>query len=141
MPVLRNGVRRGRKRKDQQEERRVSERPNVQIEEQGIATRTRRRRAAAAAAAAAVAEVAPVAADENLVVAAAAAPEVQARRVVKEEAVPGKEGKEKADKPMDDYESAGKSNDKGNAADDEGINGPLPQKVCNLKRIATSHCS
>lgn len=137
MPVLRNGVGRGRKRKDQQEERKVFERPNVQIEEQGIATRTRRRRAAAAAA---VAEVAPVAADENLVVAAAAAPEVEAKRVVEEEAVAGKEGEEKVDTPMDDYESAGKSNDKGNAADDEGINGPLPEKVRNLKRTATSHC-
>lgn len=137
MPVVRNGVRRGRKRKDQQEERKVSERPNVQIEEQGIATRTRRRRAAAAAA---VAEVAPVAADENLVVAAAAAQEVEAKRVVEEEAVAGKEGEEKADKPMDDYESPAKSNDKGNAGDDEGINGPLPEKVRNLKRTATSHC-
>lgn len=125
MPVLRSGVRRGRKRKE--DENKVPEHPNIQIEEQGIATRTRRRRAAAAVAVA-VAEVAPVAADENLVVAVAAAPVVEAKKV-EEESVAGKEGEEKADTPMDDYESADKSHDKGHAADDEGINGPLPEKV------------
>ncbi|KAI5651244.1 hypothetical protein M9H77_37249 [Catharanthus roseus] len=133
MPVLRNGARRGRRGKKQKEEGREEkaaeeqqQQPNIQIQEQGIATRTRRRRAAAAAAA--VAEEAPVAADENLVVAVPGVPEAEAREI-REEAVAGQEREENVEKPMDDYESGGKSNDKGNAADDEGMNGPIPERV------------
>lgn len=133
MPVLRNGARRGRRGKKQKEEGREEkaaeeqqQQPKIQIQEQGIATRTRRRRAAAAAAA--VAEEAPVAADENLVVAVPGVPEAEAREI-REEAVAGQEREENVEKPMDDYESGGKSNDKGNAADDEGMNGPIPERV------------
>lgn len=134
MPVLRSGVRRGRRRKQQEQEaageegQRVQQQQqqvNHQLEEEGIATRTRGRRAAAKAAEAAAA--AAVAVDENLAEAAAPAAEV---RGVEEEAVPG-EGKEVGgDKAnMDDYNSGGKSNDKGHAADDEGTLAPLPERV------------
>lgn len=134
MPVLRSGVRRGRRRKQQEQEapeeegqgaQQQQQQVNKQVEEEGIATRTRGRRAAAAAAEAAAA--AAVAVDENL--AAAAAPTAEVRGV-EEEAVPGEGREEGGDKAnMDDYNSGGKSNDKGHAADDEGTLAPLPERV------------
>ncbi|XP_027124722.1 casein kinase 1-like protein HD16 isoform X2 [Coffea arabica] len=135
MPVLRSGVRRGRRRKQQEQEAEEEEgqraqqqqqqQVNNQVEDEGIATRTRGRRAAAAAAEAAAA--AAVAVDENLAAAAAPAAEV---RGVEEEAVPGEGREEGGDKAnMDDYNSGGKSNDKGHAADDEGTLAPLPERV------------
>ncbi|XP_027125660.2 casein kinase 1-like protein HD16 isoform X2 [Coffea arabica] len=135
MPVLRSGVRRGRRRKQQEQEaaeeegqraqQQQQQQVNNQVEDEGIATRTRGRRAAAAAAEAAAA--AAVAVDENLAAAAAPAAEV---RGVEEEAVPGEGREEGGDKAnMDDYNSGGKSNDKGHAADDEGTLAPLPERV------------
>ncbi|XP_027168019.1 casein kinase 1-like protein HD16 isoform X2 [Coffea eugenioides] len=135
MPVLRSGVRRGRRRKQQEQEaaeeegqraqQQQQQQVNNQVEDEGIATRTRGRRAAAAAAEAAA--TAAVAVDENLAAAAAPAAEV---RGVEEEAVPGEGREEGGDKAnMDDYNSGGKSNDKGHAADDEGTLAPLPERV------------
>lgn len=89
--------------------------PGVE-ETAAIATRTRRRRAAAAVAA-------PV--DANIV-AAVPAPEVKVvedkKRVVEEKR------EEVGEKAMDEFDSGGKSPEKGNGADDE-LSAPVPEKV------------
>lgn len=89
--------------------------PGVE-ETAAIATRTRRRRAAAAVAA-------PV--DANIV-AAVPAPEVKVveekKRVVEDKR------EEVGEKAMDEFDSGGKSPEKGNGADDE-LSAPVPEKV------------
>lgn len=138
MPVLRGGVRRGRRGKQKQEREQplqINDGDNIgnnrkreddkirqpAEENAAIATRTRRRRAAAAAVAAPV--------DDKIVAAAeaAAAPEVKEVEEVKR--VSEEEREEVGEKPMDEYDSGGKSPDKGNAADDELASAPLPEKV------------
>ncbi|KAH6758146.1 Protein kinase family protein [Perilla frutescens var. frutescens] len=140
MPVLRGGVRRGRRGKQQQPEQPLQNNndddDNVNNnnnrnqdnnkssqpaeENAAIATRTRRRRAAAAVAA-------PV--DDKVVAAAeaAAAPE-EVKEVEEKKRVLEERKEEVGEKPMDEYDSGGKSPDKANAADDEG-SAPLPEKV------------
>ncbi|XP_075505197.1 casein kinase 1-like protein HD16 [Primulina tabacum] len=133
MPVLRGGVRRGRRGKQQQQQpshNDINQNPNENIipvveENAAIATRTRRRRRAEAAAAVAVAE--PV---DDKVVAAVAAVEVrevedQGERVLEQP----ERIEEVGEKLMDDYGSGGKSADKGNAADDELAATPIPERV------------
>ncbi|PON88562.1 Serine/threonine protein kinase [Trema orientale] len=143
MPVLRNGARRGRAAKKQQQERQASP---IEAGE-AIATRTRRRRAAAAAAEEkAVVVVVPknnrnkrqqekrkevvvVVADENVAVApvAAAKEEEQEQQAFGVEAG-GAEKEEVGEKQMDD-DSGARSNDKGHAGEDEGSTAPIPEKV------------
>ncbi|KAL8098940.1 casein kinase 1-like protein HD16 [Apium graveolens] len=110
------GVRRGRPKKVQNQQ---GNNRNPVVQGEGIATRTRRRRAAAAAAAPAPAvnETAAVAAQPPIPVVA------QRRKPVRE---PQRE--EVAEKPMDEL-SGGKSGDKANAGDDEGVNAPVPDMV------------
>ncbi|KAK9282472.1 hypothetical protein L1049_005390 [Liquidambar formosana] len=128
MPVLRSGVRRGR----------AAKQPNPIEEGEAIATRTRRRRAAAAAPR--NKQQRPV--DENVVAAAAAAAPLQAKeeaeRGLKEArgvggigggARGGVEKEEVGEKQMDEFDSGGKSADKGHAGEDEGSTAPLPEKV------------
>ncbi|XP_075523388.1 casein kinase 1-like protein HD16 [Primulina tabacum] len=132
MPVLRSGVRRGRRGKQQQQQpphNDINQNPNKDIvpvveENAAIATRTRRRRAEAAAA---VAVAEPV---DDKVVAAVAAVEVreveeQGERVLEQ----AERIEEVGEKPMDDYGSGGKSPDKGNAGDDELAATPIPERV------------
>ncbi|XP_073299305.1 casein kinase 1-like protein HD16 [Primulina huaijiensis] len=132
MPVLRSGVRRGRRGKQQQQQpphNDINQNPNKDIvpvveENAAIATRTRRRRAEAAAA---VAVAEPV---DDKVVAAVAAVEVreveeQGERVLEQP----ERIEEVGEKPMDDYGSGGKSPDKGNAGDDELAATPIPERV------------
>ncbi|KAG8380012.1 hypothetical protein BUALT_Bualt07G0149300 [Buddleja alternifolia] len=100
---------------------------NQAVEENAaIATRTMRRRAAA------VAVVAPPV-DDNIVAAAAAA---KAKEVEKrEETVLEERREEVGEKPMDEYDSGGKSPDKGNAGDDE-LASPIPEpKRSNLSVV------
>ncbi|XP_039026067.1 casein kinase 1-like protein HD16 [Hibiscus syriacus] len=152
MPVRRNGARKGRaatpKRRQQQQQQ---QQPNPIEVVEAIATRTRRRRRAAEAAAAEV--EAPVINNNNgdggnknkkqraqggnnkLAVAAAVGEEennninnnnnnrvlVERERVEKEEI---------GDKAMDEFNNGGRrSNDKGNAGEDEGSTAPIPEKV------------
>ncbi|PON54342.1 Serine/threonine protein kinase [Parasponia andersonii] len=145
MPVLRNGARRGRAAKKQQQERQASP---IEAGE-AIATRTRRRRAAAAAeeeeekAVVVVVpknnrnkrqqekrkEVVVVVADENVAVApvAAAEEEDQEQQAFGVEAG-GAEKEEVGEKQMYD-DSGARSNDKGHAGEDEGSTAPIPEKV------------
>ncbi|XP_057773130.1 casein kinase 1-like protein HD16 isoform X2 [Salvia miltiorrhiza] len=135
MPVLRGGVRRGRRGnqkqdqplpdkdgdnvgKNQNQDNKRSRQPAE--ENAAIATRTRRRRAAAAAVAAPV--------DDKIVtvVEAAAAPEV--KEVEEDKRVSEEEREEVGEKSMDEYDSGGKSPDKANGADDD-LPSPLPEKV------------
>ncbi|XP_073140299.1 casein kinase 1-like protein HD16 isoform X2 [Henckelia pumila] len=132
MPVLRSGVRRGRRGKQQQQQpphNDINQNPDKDIipvveENAAIATRTRRRRAEAAAA---VAVAEPV---DDKVVAAVAAVEVreveeQGERVLEQP----ERIEEVGEKLMDDYGSGGKSPDKGNAGDDELAATPIPERV------------
>ncbi|XWS18954.1 hypothetical protein CRYUN_Cryun32bG0089200 [Craigia yunnanensis] len=146
MPVLRRGVRRGLVAAPKQQQQ-----PNPIEAEEAIATRTRRRRRAAEAAAAA-AVAAPVTnnnngdnenknkkqrtqgVNEKLVVAAAGEAAVRENnnsnnnRVLEEEERAEKE--EVGEKPMAEFNGGGgRSNDKGNAGEDEGSTAPLPEKV------------
>lgn len=109
------GVRRGRPKKVQNQQ--GSRNPVVQGE--GIATRTRRRRAAAAAAA-----PAPAVNETAAVAAQPPQPVVAHRR----QPVRERQREEVAEKPMDEL-SGGKSGDKANAGDDEGVNAPVPDMV------------
>ncbi|XP_039066672.1 uncharacterized protein LOC120212445 [Hibiscus syriacus] len=152
MPVQRNGARKGRaaapKRQQQQ--------PNPIEAGEAIATRTRRRRQAAEAAAAA--DEAPVINNNNgdgdnknkkqraqggndkLTVAAAVGEAAVGeeennnnnnnnRVLVERDRV---EKEEIGDKEMDEFDNGGRrSNDKGNAGDDEGSTAPIPEKVLN----------
>lgn len=108
------GVRRGRPKKAQNQQ---VDNLNPVVQGEGIATRTRRRRAAAAAAAPAVNENAAVAAQPP-------EPVVAPRRQPVREA----QREEVAEKPMD-VASVGKSGEKANAGDDEGVNTPVPDTV------------
>lgn len=112
------GVRRGRPKKVQNQQGNNS---NPVVEGDGIATRTRRRRAAAAAAAPAPAPAV------NETAAVAAQPP---KPVVAQRRQPVREPRREvvADKPMDDL-SGGKSGEKANAGDDEGVNAPVPEMV------------
>ncbi|XP_052176320.1 casein kinase 1-like protein HD16 [Diospyros lotus] len=136
MPVLRNGVRRGRAAQQQQQQQQPPPpNPNpVREGEAAIATRTRRRRAAAAAAAAEVPRNDhPVNAN---VIAPAAAAVAEENRLLEEPLlrlgggagdICGGAGREEVGvKPMADYDSGGKSGDKGHPGDDES---PLPERV------------
>ncbi|KAB2008044.1 hypothetical protein ES319_D10G071700v1 [Gossypium barbadense] len=152
MPVLRNGARRGRAAAPKRQQQQQQQNP---IEEgEAIATRTRRRRRAAEAAAAAAVDV-PVTnnnngdsenknknkkqralgVNEKLAVGAAGEAATgkednnnnHNRVLVERERV---EGEEVGEKPMDGCGSGGRrSNDKGNAGEDEGSTAPLPEKV------------
>ncbi|XP_022715026.1 casein kinase 1-like protein HD16 isoform X2 [Durio zibethinus] len=150
MPVLRSGARRGRAAAPKQ--RQQQQQPNPIEAGEAIATRTRRRRRAAEAAAAA-AVAAPVTnnnngdnenkntkqreqgVDEKLTLAAAGAAAVKENennnnnnnRVLEEGARAEKE--EVGEKPMDEFGSGGRSNDKGKAGEDKGSPAPLPEKV------------
>ncbi|KAL0441487.1 UNVERIFIED_CONTAM: Casein kinase-like protein HD16 [Sesamum radiatum] len=96
---------------------------NQAVEENAaIATRTRRRRAAAAAAVAA-----PV--DDNIVAAAQAAAAPEVKEVEENKRVLEERREEVGEKRMDDYDSGGKTPDKGNGGDDELASAPLPEKV------------
>ncbi|XP_020533916.1 casein kinase 1-like protein HD16 isoform X2 [Jatropha curcas] len=143
-PGLRSGARRGRGAAAKQQ-------PNPTEAGEAIATRTRRRRAAAAAAGAAPKnnntnnnndkdQQQPV--DENLVAVAVAAAAAAANKenrglvvggvgIAGVSAVGGEAEKEEevGEKPMDDYDSGGKSHGKVNAGEDEGSTAPLPEKV------------
>ncbi|XVE88824.1 hypothetical protein DITRI_Ditri19aG0099500 [Diplodiscus trichospermus] len=145
MPVLRSGARRGRAAAPKQQRE-----PNPIEVGEAIATRTRRRRRAAEAAAAAVV-AAPLTnnnngvdenknkkqraqgVDDKLAVAAAGEAagkegENNKNRVLEEGERAERE--EVGEKPMDKFNSGGgRSNDKGNAGEDEGCTSPLPEKV------------
>ena len=154
MPVLRSGVRRGRAAAKQQQQQQPQQQqqqqlqPQIPLEGEAIATRTRRRRAAAAAAA-----VVP----KNNNNKRGEQQQVNEKVVVekKEEEKRGIEGgvgvgvggggevgvggggggggaekEEVGEKQMDDFDSGGRSNDKVNAGEDEGSTAPLPEKVC-----------
>ncbi|KAI6671881.1 hypothetical protein NL676_006766 [Syzygium grande] len=125
MPVLRGGVSKGRAAENQQ---------NFEADE-GIATRTRRRRAAAAAAAVAQPKKntrqAKGAAAENLAT-AVAEEEGQHNRLLEvglRTAGGGEEKEEVGEKPMDEFNSRGRSAGKAHAAEEEGSTAPLPEKV------------
>lgn len=114
------GVRRGRPKKVQNQQDRNL---NPVVQGGAIATRTRRRRAAAAAAAPAVNENAAVAAQPPEPVVA------QQRQPVREpQQLVRSQKEEVAEKPMDEL-SGGKSGEKANAGDDEGVNAPVPDTV------------
>ncbi|KAI3411542.1 Protein kinase domain-containing protein [Psidium guajava] len=128
MPVLRGGVSKGRAAENQQ---------NFEADE-GIATRTRRRRAAAAAAAVAQPKKstrqAKGAVAENL--AAVVAEEERQHNRLLEVGLRtaggggGEEEKEEVgEKPMDEFDSKGRSAGKAHAAEEEGSTAPLPEKV------------
>ncbi|XP_030464584.1 casein kinase 1-like protein HD16 [Syzygium oleosum] len=130
MPVLRGGVSKGRAAENQQ---------NFEADE-GIATRTRRRRAAAAAAAVAQPKKntrqAKGAAAENLAT-VVAEEEGQHNRLLEVGLRPagggggggGEEKEEVGEKPMDEFNSRGRSAGKAHAAEEEGSTAPLPEKV------------
>ncbi|XP_051147771.1 casein kinase 1-like protein HD16 [Andrographis paniculata] len=133
MPVLRGGVRRGRRGKQQGLQNNggnnnragvnnVNDNQNIE-ENEAIATRTRRRRRAAAAAAAVAAPV-----DDNLVAAAAVAAAPAGKAVVdkRRRLEDRKEGV--GEKKMDG-DSGGKSPNKANGGDDELAPSPVPEKV------------
>lgn len=133
MRELRSGVeRRGRKRKQEKDEedeegekggpKKPQKGAHNRVEVEAIASRTRGRRAAAAKAAEAAAND-----KKNLVPPEEPLP--KARRVEAEEAVPGEGRKADGKKPMGDYNSGGKSNDKGHASDDESTLIPIPDSV------------
>ncbi|KAF7843396.1 casein kinase 1-like protein HD16 [Senna tora] len=132
MPVLRSGVRRGRAAVKKQRREPLDK---VLIgEEEGIATRTRRRRAAAAAAAVPKTnEQRKQVVDENVAVPAKEEEQKSLDEAVRvgegEAAAGGAEREEVGEKQMDDYGSGGRSNDKGNAGEDEGSTAPIPEKV------------
>ncbi|KAK3410914.1 casein kinase 1-like protein HD16 [Eucalyptus grandis] len=131
MPVPRGGASKGRA---------AENRRNLEADE-GIATRTRRRRAAAAAAVAVAqpkksARRAKGAAAENL--AAAVADEERQQNRLSEVGLRtagggggggGEEREEVGEKPMDEFNSKGRSGGKANAAEEEGNTAPLPEKV------------
>lgn len=130
MPVLRGGVSKGRAAENQQ---------NFEADE-GIATRTRRRRAAAAAAAVAQPKKntrqAKGAAAENLATAVAEEEgqhnrllEVGLRTAGGGGGGGGEEKEEVGEKPMDEFNSRGRSAGKAHAAEEEGSTAPLPEKV------------
>ncbi|KAK6268099.1 hypothetical protein QUC31_012259 [Theobroma cacao] len=152
MPVLRSGARRGRAAAPKQQQQ--QQQPNPIEEGEAIATRTRRRRKAAEEAAAAAAAPVPKnnnnnnnnnddknknkkqrvqGINEKLAVAAAGAAAVKVEeknnnnRVLEEGERAEKE--EVGEKAMDEFDSGGRSNDKGNAGEDEGGTAPLPEKV------------
>uniref|UniRef100_A0A2N9FQ40 non-specific serine/threonine protein kinase n=1 Tax=Fagus sylvatica TaxID=28930 RepID=A0A2N9FQ40_FAGSY len=132
MPVLRSGARRGRAAaKKQREEEEEEQKPNPIEVGEAIATRTRRRRAAAAAAninnnnnkdKKKKKQQKQKGVNEDVVVAAVAKEE-------EEEEEEQNRGLEKEEEMDDEYNSGEKSNDKPNAADDEGTTPPLPDKV------------
>ncbi|KAK4269324.1 hypothetical protein QN277_022495 [Acacia crassicarpa] len=132
MPVLRSGVRRGRAAAKKQQQQ---EQPSPLIEEgEAIATRTRGRRAAAAAAADPKAnkQQKQEVVDEKVAV-PVKEDEIKGLNEgvrVGEAVAGGAEREEVGEKQMDDYDSGGgRSNDKGNAGEDEGSTAPLPEKV------------
>ncbi|XP_028778932.1 casein kinase 1-like protein HD16 [Neltuma alba] len=130
MPVLRSGVRRGRAAAKKQQQ----QQPNPLIEEgEAIATRTRGRRAAAAAAAEPKAnkQHKQVVVDEKVAVPVKEDEIKGLNEAVRagEAAAGGAEREEVGEKQMDDYDSGARSNDKGNAGEDEGSTAPLPEKV------------
>ncbi|KAI4355590.1 hypothetical protein L6164_004348 [Bauhinia variegata] len=137
MPVLRSGVRRGRAAAKQQKQ----EQHNPIEEGEAIATRTRRRRAAAAAPAVPKdnKQKQQLVVNENVV-----APEKKEENRGLEEALRvgaaggtggdaggggGAEKEEVGEKHMDEFNSGARSNDKGNAGEEEGSTAPLPEKV------------
>ncbi|KAG8656422.1 casein kinase 1-like protein HD16 isoform X2 [Manihot esculenta] len=143
MPVLRSGARRGRGAAAA-----AKKQVNQTVEFEGIATRTRRRRAEAAAANknnntdnnSDKDQQQPV--DENVVAVAAVSTGAIAVNQGENRGLDGAVGvagvgavgggaekEEVGERPMDDYDSAGKSNDKANAGEDEGSTAPLPEKV------------
>ncbi|XP_048139584.1 casein kinase 1-like protein HD16 isoform X2 [Rhodamnia argentea] len=128
MPVPRGGVSKGRAAENLQ---------NFEADE-GIATRTRRRRAAAAAAAVAQPKKstrqAKGAVAENLaaVVAEEERPHNRLLEVGLRTAAGGggeEEKEEVGEKPMDEFDSKGRSAGKAHAAEEEGSTAPLPEKV------------
>ncbi|KAJ9190247.1 hypothetical protein P3X46_001471 [Hevea brasiliensis] len=147
MPVLRSGARRGRGAATAATKQQTN--PTEAVE--AIATRTRRRRAEAAAAGAAPKnnntnnnnekdQQQPV--DENIVAVAAVAAGAVAVNQGENRGLEGGVGvagvgvigggaekEEVGEKPMDDYDGGGKSNEKANAGEDEGSTAPLPEKV------------
>lgn len=153
MPVLRSGARGVRAAAKQQQ-------PSPIEQGEAIATRTRRRRAAAAAAVLPsndanninnndnkdldntdrdnndTQQQQPV--NENVVVAAAAASEEKEDNRNLGEGLRvaagggGARKEEIGEKPMDQFESGGRSNDKANAGEDDGNTASLPEKVCYL---------
>ncbi|XP_054781385.1 casein kinase 1-like protein HD16 [Prosopis cineraria] len=130
MPVLRGGVRRGRAAAKKQQQQQDS--PLIG-EGEAIATRTRGRRAAAAAAAEPKAnkQQKQVVVDEKVAV---PVKEGEIKGLddgvrVGEAAAGGAQREEVGEKQMDDYDSGARSNDKGNAGEDEGSTAPLPEKV------------
>ncbi|KAL2493143.1 Protein kinase family protein [Abeliophyllum distichum] len=127
MPVLRGGVRRGRRGEQQPLPNNNNNNQNQNnhnsgaIEENAaIATRTRRRRAAAAAVATPV--------DDNIAAAPAAANEIREVPQREERVLEQPERREQVgERPMDDCGSGRKSTDKDNA--DESAGAPLPERV------------
>ncbi|CAI0423351.1 unnamed protein product [Linum tenue] len=124
MPELRSGARRGRRPA-------TAKKASPIVTGEAIATRTRRRRAAAEAGKDLINQLdqeAPAAVDENVVVplvgGGAVAAAAAAAAAGKAEENKGVEG----DKEMDYCGSGGRSNDKGNAGDDEGTS-PIPERV------------
>lgn len=134
MPVLRSGARRGRGGGASEKQKPQEKQQSNPIQVGGaIATRTRRRRAAAAAAA--VAEPADngqqleKAIDELGIAVASARKEVE-NNINHNRLLEGKE--EVAEKPMDEFDSGGRSADKAPAGEEEGSTAPLPERVCPL---------
>lgn len=117
--MLRGGARRGRRGKVNQQNTNNLDNKNQAVEGT-IATRTRRRIAAAAAV------EAPV--DEKTNIIGAVAAGVAEVRVVEEERVVLDKKEDIRENPMDEYDSGGKSPEKGNAGDDD-LPSPLPEKV------------
>lgn len=136
MPVLRGGVRRGRREpqpvpnnEDYNNQNQNNHNSEAIEENAAIATRTRRRRRAAAAAVAA-----PV--DDNIVAAPGAANEIREVPEREERVLGQPEWREQVgERPMDDFGSGGA--DKANA--DESVSAPLPERVRILSRIFFMH--
>ncbi|KAL6568192.1 Casein kinase 1-like protein hd16 [Orobanche hederae] len=139
MPVLRGGVRRGRRGKyqplqsydnkntdsynnNQTQENNNSNQP-IGEKNAGIATRTRRRRAAAVAVVAQQVDEIIVAAPRAAVAVSPEVKELGERKPVEDRIA------EAGVKKMDDYYSGGKSPTKANGGGDDDLPAPLPEKV------------
>ncbi|KAK8988689.1 hypothetical protein V6N11_030069 [Hibiscus sabdariffa] len=154
MPVLRRGARRGRAAAQNQQK--LSN--PIEVGE-AIATRTRRRRRAEEEAVAA-AVAAPLKNDnkvddgnkdkkqraqgvnEKLAVAAAGEAAVREEEENNKNRVLEEAKKEEVgEKPMDEFNSGGRSKDKGNAGEDEGSTAPLPEKAIIMPGICSKDAS